>query len=292
MPRTDVKLSESDIWPAEGRVWVVRADELDSREWLRGSPVCRKLSDHQIRHLAIAHMPEPFRIVRTRLGGSYFLATLEGEGRVLIDGRWVRCRPGRAILLPPHTRQAFETAPHSLWKFCWVRYQERPGQKPLASISTPVIAEFHADPLRFAIEGLFHECRNGGLLAERWVELIHTYVLRFALPRQTDQRLWKLWQEVADSLAHPWGIREMADRVHLSEKQLQRLCLRELGRSPRQQLIWLRMRRAAELLRDGVKIETIAHAVGYENAFAFSTTFKRVMGWSPSSYPERPTSRQ
>ncbi len=102
-----------------------------------------------------------------------------------------------------------------------------------------------------------------------------------------DSRLWQLWEEVASSLAEPWTITEMARRVHLSEKQLQRLSLRELGRSPRQQLIWLRMRRAAELLQTDAKIDTIARDVGYQNPFVFSTTFKRVMGWSPSAYPGR-----
>jgi AraC-like DNA-binding protein len=48
------------------------------------------------------------------------------------------------------------------------------------------------------------------------------------------------------------------------------------------------MRRAAELLVQGnAKIEVIANQVGYQNAFVFSTTFKRVMGWSPSEYPGR-----
>jgi AraC-like DNA-binding protein len=80
----------------------------------------------------------------------------------------------------------------------------------------------------------------------------------------------------------------MSRIVHLGEKQLQRLCQRELGRSPRQQLIWLRMRRAAELLMvHDAKIKSIAAQVGYENPFVFSSTFKRVMGWSPSEYPGR-----
>ena len=80
----------------------------------------------------------------------------------------------------------------------------------------------------------------------------------------------------------------MAAEAHLSEKQLERLCLKQLGRNPRRQLIWLRMRQAAELLTTGdAKVETIAARVGYQNPFVFSTTFKRVMGWSPSTYPGR-----
>ena len=35
------------------------------------------------------------------------------------------------------------------------------------------------------------------------------------------------------------------------------------------------------------KIETIAHACGYENPFVFSTTFKKWVGWRPSEYRAR-----
>ena len=282
---------------------MVRADESDSRAWLASAPVCPELGRHRIRHLAVAEMPAPFEIVRTRLGGSYFLACFGGEGQVLLDGRWTNCRPGQAVLLPQGTLQAFHTSPGHRWDICWVRYQEKSGQQPLTSAQTPIMAQFDPGALRLAILGLFHECQSvdhgtstgqklhGGIdspAINYWVDLIHHYVLRFAAPRRLDSRIGELWEHVAANLADPWTITGMAHSVHLSEKQLQRLCLKELGRTPKQQLIWLRMQRAAELLSElGSKIETIANRVGYANPFVFSTTFKRVMGWSPSDYPGR-----
>ena len=292
MPKHDLNLSETDIRSPKAKAWIVRSDAEDSREWLQNAPVCRSLLNHQIRHLAVAQMPAPFEIVRTRLSGSYFLASIGGEGRVLIDGRWAHCPSGRAILLPPNTLQAFQTPTGRRWDFCWVRYQERVGQKPLALARTPIVAEFDCEPLRLAILGLHRECSNAGAMSERWADLIHSYVTQFAQPAAMDLRLWNLWEEVANSLSNPWTITEMARRVHLSDKQLQRLCLRELGRSPRQQLIWLRMRRAAELLQTTAKIDSIAHDVGYQNPFVFSATFKRVMGWTPSAFPGRSRSSE
>ncbi len=50
-------------------------------------------------------------------------------------------------------------------------------------------------------------------------------------------------------------------------------------------LTWLRMKRAALLLeRTDQKISSIAEDVGYQNAFAFSTAFKRVMGTAPHTF--------
>lgn len=290
MRPSDKNLSETDIRSPQSKAWLVRADAADRRSWLADAPVCPALSHYQIRHTAVAHMPAPFEIVRVRLGGSYFLACFGGEGRVLVDGRWFKCRKGNAVLLPPGTLHAFHTAPGKEWDFCWVRYQERPGQRPLATAQTPIVATYDPGPLRLAILGLHHECSTTTTptAIEHWVSLIHHYVVRFSEPAGLDERLWRLWARVSASLDRPWTLEEMSKETHLGEKQLQRLCREQLGRTPRQQLIWLRMRRAADLLatRDA-KIEVIAARVGYQNPFVFSTTFKRVMGWSPSEYPGR-----
>src|SRR5262249_47578476 len=156
-----------------------------------------------------------------------------------VDGRWQRCRPGQAFLLPRGTLQAFHTPRGQCWDFCWVRYQERPEQKPLAAAQTPVLARYDAEPIRLALLGLHRECTtgNGPAAVERWLELVHFYVTRFAHPASMDRRLWRLWEQVAATLGRPWTVAEMAAEAHLSERQLQRLCRKELGRNPRQHLI-------------------------------------------------------
>jgi AraC-like DNA-binding protein len=290
MRATDARLSETDIRPPDAEVTAVRADTNDERPWLATAPVCPALARYQVRHLGVARMPSPFEIVRTRLGGSYFLACFGGEGQVLVDGGWVACHAGQAALLPPGTLHAFHTKKGGCWDFCWVRYQEPPGQRPLAAAQTPVVAAFDPEPLRLAVLGLRHECQADAVPAavDAWVGLLQHYVERFARPAGMDARLWRLWERVAVDLGRPWTVTEMAVEAHLSEKQLQRLCRRELGRNPRRQLIWLRMCHAAELLTTtAAKVETIALQVGYQNPFVFSTTFKRVMGWPPSEYPGR-----
>lgn len=287
MARTDDSLSETDIRSPQAKTWTVRSTAKERRAWIAGSPVCPLLKEYQIVHLGTAAMPAPFEIVRTKLAGSYFLACFGGEGRVVVDGRLKRCRAGQAFLLPPQSRHAFHTPKGKCWEFCWVRFQENPGQQPVANTNSPVLADFDAEPLRLAIMGLYHECCHdrGAAAIDNWVKLIHAYVLRFAEPRRIDDRIFRLWGKVGEDLRRPWTNAEMAREVYLSEKQLERLCRRELGRTPRQQLIWLRMRRAAELLAgEGRKVSAVAAEVGYENPFVFSTVFKRCMGWSPSEH--------
>jgi AraC-like DNA-binding protein len=182
---------------------------------------------------------------------------------------------------------AFYTPEGEVWKFCWIRFQETAGEPTVARANSPVLSRFDGGPLELAILGMRREFLGNGsaVLIEEWLRLIRTYVQAFASPNPAASELWRLWDEVACQLESPWRVSELASRLHLSEKQFQRVCLRDLGRTPRQHLMWLRMRHAASLLlHTDRKISSIASSVGYRNPFVFASTFKRVMGWTPSDY--------
>jgi AraC-like DNA-binding protein len=248
---------------------------------------CAALALRQITHVGIADAATPYSMVRTNLSGSYMMACFAGHGRILLDGRWQVCRAGHACLAPPHVLHAFHAVPAVRWGFCWVRYEQPPEQAPVITSASPVLAPFNPEPLRCAILGLYHAHHDAAspAILHHWIELIHSYVRKFATPWSGDDRLWQLWETVSENPGNPWTISSLAERVHCSGEHLRRLCRKQLGRSPMQHLIFLRMQRAAELLATTPeKIETIARSVGYENPFVFSNTFKRWIGWRPSEY--------
>ncbi|MDA0347671.1 MAG: AraC family transcriptional regulator [Verrucomicrobia bacterium] len=272
---------------ADSQYQVVRSDDSDKRDWLSDSPICPLLSQHHIAHVGILWARFPFELMRTNQSGSYMMACFAGEGKVLVDGNWKHLRAGEACLLPPFVLNTFKCLEGTPWHFCWVRYLESREIKPIVSENSPVLGSYDHTPMLAAINGLHAESRglnNPGAL-NHWIDLIHQYVLRFAQPHDYDDRLWKLWQQVEPRLARKWSLAELSDIAHLSEEHLRRLCRKHYGRSPMQQLTFLRMQRSKTLLSTtNDKIETIARAVGYENPFTFSTLFKRWVGWSPSKF--------
>lgn len=272
------------------RTWGVVAGVDDPRPWLNGFAVCPSLSMQQIIHVGRATAVAPHGVLRTHQTSSFFLACSAGEGRVLVDGNWTQCRPGMAMLLPPHTLEAYYAVGPEPWEYVWVCYLQPAGQIPLASASSPVVKEFQSDPLFHAVEGLRTACiaeLPPSVLVD-WVNLIHGVVMTFARPHRADESLWRLWERVAANPAEDWSLERLAKGSNHSREQLRRLCQRELGRSPHNQVIYLRMKRAAELLSTtDDKVDSIARDVGYENPFVFSTTFKRWVGWSPSDYRNR-----
>lgn len=276
-----------EVMGGSTRYQVVRSDETDERGWVQDGPMCPLLGQHHISHCGIMAAVPPFEIIRTNQSGTFMLACVEGEGAILTDGHWKRIKAGQACLLPPFVTNAIKCIPEKPWTFAWVRYREERETRPIISSISPVMGPFDGAPLQAAIAGLHAEAtsQNTASALHHWSELVHHYVLRFAQPHTSDDRLWRVWQRVETDLARPWTLDELADIACMSGEHLRRLCRKELGRSPMQHLTYLRLQRARHLLSvTDDKVEVIARAVGFESAFTFSNTFNKWIGWRPSEF--------
>ncbi len=233
------------------------------------------------------HATAPYEIIRPHQTTTYFLACHRGQGQVLVDGRWRTCEAGTACLLPAHIRNGLRAVPGAAWDFSWVCYAQPAEQRPTADTAVPVLAMYDSLPLRLSLEGLLHECAHGARPAalEHWVALVHEAVSQFVKRSSLDARLVALYQHVAARLREDWTLERLAAEAGCSREHLRRLCHLEIGRSPMHHVIYLRLRRAAELLAaTNEKVETIAQAVGYEDPFVFSKAFHKWVGWTPTDY--------
>ena len=256
-------------------------------DWLCSSPLSRELARHQIAHTGIMNARAPFRIVRHDQSGTFLMACLDGEGEVLSDGCWRMIRAGQACLMPPWVMNAFHCKPGGTWEFAWVRYIESRQTSPVASAHSPVFGIYDGEPLRHSIAGLHAESITVAAPAAMglWSDLIHGYVMRFAQPHRRDSRLWKVWKAVDDEPARPWSLQELAVEAFVSREHLRRICAKELGRSPMQQVTFIRMQKAARMLATSEeKIETVCRTVGYSSVQTFSNTFLKWMGRRPSGH--------
>ena len=227
--------------------------------------------------------------VRLNPADSFLLACVEGEGRILLDGRWQRVAAGTVCMAPPRVLNAFHAVPGRRFVFAWVRYEEPAEVKPLVGAVSPVRAT-GGGPLARAITGLREEWESARALRviHHWLSLVQEYTTRLARPWETDDRLWKLWPQADAELAAPWSLTMLAKRAHLSAEHLRRLCVKTLGRSPMQHVTYMRMQYARQLLETtDDKLEVLAPLVGYESALVFSRAFKRWVGLSPTEYRGR-----
>jgi len=264
-----------EVFGEDTRWEVIRSATDDRRAWIGESPVCPLLKTHGIAHVGRMWAGPGFQVIRLDASGTFVLAGLEGQGETLIDGQWRTIKENEICLR---------------WTFGWVRYQESGETSQILSSDSPVIQKSSVAPLKHAIAGLSAELAgetSEDALQHHWVELIHRHVLKAARPYQRDDRLWNLWKTVENDLARHWTLDDLGKIAHVSHEHLRRLCKQQLGRSPIQQLTYLRIHRAVSLLTTSDdKIETIAREVGYDNPFTFSNAFKRWTGRRPSDFQQ------
>jgi AraC-like DNA-binding protein len=245
--------------------------------------VCPSLTPYDIPLAGVFEGRDGFHFERSSPNFVYVLASVSGEGEVLVDGDWKRCGPHHAYIAPANSPHAYRALPGKVWYVAWVHYWPNSLSFDLPATLKPADPQ----PLESSIIGLyreFHGAADPAVLAS-WSHLIDVAARRLIGAPLHDPRLNRLWEVISADLVRPWTLAEMAQLSHMSAEHLRRLCNARFGRSPLRQLAYLRLRRGAELLvSSDAKIDLVARQVGYENAFAFSAAFKREIGVSPSSF--------
>ncbi|MBP9661878.1 MAG: helix-turn-helix transcriptional regulator, partial [Aeromonas sp.] len=141
------------------------------------------------------------------------------------------------------------------------------------------------------LENLYaeQERHQDPLLSALLVEQLGFYLRRLLQKGEGQSRgerlALRLELMLKESLTECWDIARMAGALHLSERQLHRLCQQHFALAPMALLQRLRLQRAALLLAsraDSVKL--LAAQCGFKNEYHFSTAFKRQHGLAPSHY--------
>jgi AraC-like DNA-binding protein len=103
-----------------------------------------------------------------------------------------------------------------------------------------------------------------------------------------DAQVARALRAIEEHPAQPWTVQSLAAYVGLSRAALARRFVVQVGEPPLTHLTRWRLALAADLLvGSDSTLASIAHQVGYANAFALSAAFKRVHGESPRDYRRR-----
>ncbi len=94
-------------------------------------------------------------------------------------------------------------------------------------------------------------------------------------------------------VARPWTLELLAQEAGLSRTALAEKFRDAMGETPLAHLRTLRLQKAMQLLGEPRrKLDEVARAVGYQDAFGFSKAFKRAVGVSPGEFRRRDASER
>lgn len=208
---------------------------------------------------------------------------------------------GQLITLPAY--QSFEVSIASnKWDIIWLNLSDTEQWNGLSKHTPTIVSNINLAALHHAMELLYLErdSRN----REAATHIIGRHLRRVVShnnPEHNDNenndrhavRLQSLFAAVENQLQFQWSVESLSKKAHYSAPHLHRLCLKYFGKSPMQQVIYLRMQRARNLLlKTQWPISYIAHYVGYANVFTFSKRFKKSEGKPPREFREAKIEQQ
>lgn len=103
-----------------------------------------------------------------------------------------------------------------------------------------------------------------------------------------DRAILAVQHRLQRDFSRPVLIRALAEQAHLTERTFLRRFLGATGLKPTEYLQRLRIQKACELIEsNGLTVEKVAAAVGYEDLSAFRKTFIKLTGQTPKEFKKR-----
>jgi LacI family transcriptional regulator len=103
-----------------------------------------------------------------------------------------------------------------------------------------------------------------------------------------DAQVAEIIQYIHDNAHTPITMEDVLDRFRISRRSLERKCRTELGRTPLQELIRVRIEKSLTLLsQTALPVSRIAQQVGFASSKQFCTMFRNKMQITPTAYRQQ-----
>ncbi len=230
-----------------------------------------------------------------------FVWMVSGDVRWRLGGETLRAPAGTLLLARPGMTDAFIWDPRRRTHHGYVHFDiEDPNHAlPLEEhwplLLTPDEASAIRPLLSYVVSALTDPQRTPRDLVEH---TLRQALVMFAnrAPGNTEQALLGEHATVTATLGFlkrawsgsklmPVHVPELAKKAHVSEGHLSRTLKAELGVTPHQLTLLLRLARAASLLsRTNLSVADVAEQCGFESPFHFSRCFRQAQGASPREF--------
>lgn len=223
----------------------------------------------------------------------HLIIPLQGEVSVELADRKLGCGPGRMLYIEPNTAHAFRSANDK-------------GERLICMIDPVVWKKAGAELVGSAVlpasqlckELLFYllmhpDTKNAGALIDTFVRTLAELLviprlqeaaIEHAIGSVSRPELRKALVIARERCTADLKVTDLAKLSGLSVRNLARLFQIELGLSPKQLLVSLRIEKSQELLQSGHSVTDTAMAVGYSSLSQFIQTFQKITGQAPSEF--------
>ena len=233
--------------------------------------------------------PDPtYEIRRTCSDVTVFEYILEGEGTLLLDGKWQRACAGEVYILREGEPHRYRADAQNPWKKIWINYAAdyMPPMLDAYGIQSGI---YPSENARTYFEQLLDRTKDGqsptltGLdVADCVARIVHVV----ASERLTDRSdAYRIKEALGAAVWEQLDLDTLAARLHLSKSSLIRTFKKSYGITPYAYLLTRKIEAAKLLLRDTcLSIKEIADRLCICDEHYFSSLFFSHVGLRPRAY--------
>lgn len=281
----------SAIEPSRFNMAFRHSYQLGQRQNVREWTVCRIAHERWCPPTAFDRVDTPWRCIAVVLDGAGVFTTAAGAMQLAV---------GSVFFFAPGGRHAYRSLPGCELEIIIIEFEAPDADAVMASclggLRGVVRCQRH-DLIADAARLCFASVRDSVAYGERAAaHIVQGLLYLIAGERQADpghgdgQR--HLAARACAVMQQQWNLigsaAEVAAACGISHTYLCRVFRRHVGITPQAYLTQIRMRHAAHaLVASQHGLAALAHEFGFEDAFAFSRCFKRVIGLAPQHYRGR-----
>lgn len=231
------------------------------------------------------------------IAGAFIIFTVGGKGFIRLDDKVYPLTAGVNVLVPPNTPMEYYTCDGSTWEFYWINLYGTYAIQTVHYILAEQESIFRISNITDCLDQIKYliylqddnKFRFEFEVSQKIFELLQNIAKGLFLisgeDSQNDHYLMKIVAYIENHYAEPLHIKEVSENFHISQNQLIRSFLADIGYTPYEYLKRYRLLKACELLEmTNHPIAEIGALTGFQNSSNFIFQFKSQYNMTPLSY--------
>lgn len=221
----------------------------------------------------------------------------KGCGKFYIDDLTFEIKENQGFLICPEDVTYYEADENMPWNYIWVGFNGLKAPEYIRQMGlnryNPIINTKNSDLVCEYLNKVFESTKlehGREIRMLGYLYLFLSLIIEESKVNQTVNYKYEYIQKALEYIEMNYSrsisIKNLADHVGLNRSYFSTLFKASLNLSPENFLIQYRINKACELLNQNktLRISDVSRSVGYMDQLAFSKTFKKVKGCSPSEY--------
>lgn len=223
---------------------------------------------------------------------------IKGKGYYYVNDRKYTIEANQGFLIRPHELTFYQADEDDPWTYLWIGFDGKKVKTYLkysgmdesnytfSCSEMDLLNSYVNQMLNHDTLSHYNELSLQGLLFLFFAALAKSAEIPYEEDVEVDNLyISKAIEYIQKNYQNPLLVTDIANYVSLSRTYLTTIFQQTLHMSPQQFVLKFRITKASELLiHTDLPINAIAHSCGYTDPLAFSKTFKKITGLSPSQY--------